>query len=469
MNIQSRFDDDDSSSFAASPGPIEQVRYACSLGALTSVIAIEGAIPITHCGPGCATKQFQALSGISGYQGGEFHVPSTNIGNKEVIFGGADRLDELITSTLKVMEAELYVVQSGCVPGLVGDDVANVVHAYQRRDVPIVFAETLGYRGTNFTGHETIVRAILDQYVAKRAGPAPKTRKGLVNVWSLLPYQNPFWRGDLTEIRRVLEGIGLEVNILFGPASEGLSEWRAIPSAELNIVLSPWLGLATARHLENVYGQPFLHQPAIPIGARATGAFLRRIGEAVGADPARVESFIAREEKEYYQYLRDFAHFYAGCTSQYRLPSEINVVGESAYVLAIAKFLVGDLGLNPGVLVVTENPAESEHAGIRAAFRDLAPGVDGEPVFEPDGHRAHDLIAKHRRVGEYPIVFGSTWEAAVAGEIGAPLVEISYPATDEVVIARSYVGYRGALQLLERTYTSVVRQSTEENPEAAGI
>ena len=54
-------------------------------------------------------------------------------------------------------------------------------------------------------------------------------------------------------------------------------------------------------------------------------------------------------------------------------------------------------------------------------------------------------------------------------EIGAPLVEISYPATDEVVIARSYVGYRGALQLLERTYTSVVRQSTEENPEAAGI
>ena len=64
-------------------------------------------------------------------------------------------------------------------------------------------------------------------------------------------------------------------------------------------------------------------------------------------------------------------------------------------------------------------------------------------------------------------MFGSTWEAAVAGEIGAPLVEISYPATDEVVIARSYVGYRGALQLLERTYTTVVRQSTEENPEAA--
>ena len=52
-------------------GAIEQVRYACTLGALASVIAIPGAVPITHCGPGCATKQFHALSGISGYQGGE--------------------------------------------------------------------------------------------------------------------------------------------------------------------------------------------------------------------------------------------------------------------------------------------------------------------------------------------------------------------------------------------------------------
>ena len=469
MNFQTRIDDDAQGNFAAPLGPIEQVRYACALGALASVIAIEGAIPITHCGPGCATKQFQALSSVSGYQGGEFHVPSTNIGNKEVIFGGADRLDELIASTLKVMEAELYVVQSGCIPGLVGDDVANVVHAYQRRDVPIVFAETLGYRGNNFTGHETVVRAILDQYVAKQAGPAPKTRKGLVNVWSLLPYQNPFWRGDLTEIRRILEGIGLEVNILFGPASRGLEEWRAIANAELNLVLAPWLGLSLAKHLEDVYGQPLLHVPAIPIGARATGAFLRQVGETIGVDPARVESFIASEEREYYHYLRDFAQFYAGCTSQYRLPSEINIVGESAYALAIAKFFVGDLGLNPGVFVLTENPPENELATIRAAFKDLAPGIDGLPVFEADGYRAHDLITKHPRVGEYPILFGSTWEGATASDIGAPLVEISYPATDEVVIARSYVGYRGALQLLERAYTTVVRQSTEENPETAAL
>jgi nitrogenase molybdenum-iron protein beta chain len=441
----------------ALPGSIEQVRYVCSLGALTSVIAIPGAIPIAHCGPGCATKQFQALSSIHAYQGGEFHVPSTNCGNREVIFGGADRLDELIATTLKVMEADLFVVQSGCIPGLVGDDVASVVEKYQRRGVPIVFAETSGYRGNNFTGHETVIRAIVDQYVGAYDGPR---EAGLVNVWSLLPYQNPFWRGDLAEIRRMLEGIGLRVNILFGPSSAGVAEWRSVPQAQFNLVLSPWLGVATARHLERKYGQPFLHVPAIPIGAKRCSAFLRQVTEFAGLDRRRTEAFIAGEEKEYYIYLRDFAAFYAGCTSQYQLPSQLVVVSESAYNLAVTAFMADQLGLVPGRQIITEAPPEAFRDDIRAQYRALAEGVSADVAFVEDGYRMHQMIRDADFAGQLPIVFGSTWEGELARDLGAPLVEISYPTTDEVVLSRAYVGYRGALALIERTYTTVVRAST---------
>jgi nitrogenase molybdenum-iron protein beta chain len=173
-----------------------------------------------------------------------------------------------------------------------------------------------------------------------------------------------------------------------------------------------------------------------------------------------VEAFIAQEEKQYYTYLRDFAGFYAGCTSQYRLPSKAIVIGESAYTLAVAKFLVGQLGLEPGPLVVTENPPEQAREAIRAQFRQLADGVGAEVVFEPDGHRIHRLVRETSFDGDLPIVFGSTWEASLADALRAPLVEIGYPCTDEVVLSRAYVGYRGALALLERTYTTVVRAST---------
>lgn len=436
---------------------LEHVRFGCTLGALTSVIAIPGAIPITHCGPGCASKQFQALSGINGYQGGEFHVPSTNLGNREVIFGGADRLDELIENTLKVMTADLWVVQSGCVPGLVGDDVASVVGKYRRRGVPIVYAETSGYHGNNYTGHEIITRAVIDQFLGADDGPK---EEGLVNVWSELPYQNPFWRGDLSEIKRVLEGIGLRVNILFGPASGGVAEWKTIPRAQFNLVLSPWLGLATARHLEEKYGQPTLHEPVIPIGAKLTGAFLRRVAEFAGLDSEKSEAFIAAEEREYYTYLRDFSAFYAGCTSQYRLPSHLIVVADSAYNLAVTKFMVDQLGLSPEHHIITENPPVEFRAEIAARFRDLGDGESTEVHFFEDGYDTYRLIEASDFTGKLPIIFGSTWEGEPAKANGLPLVEISYPATDEVVLSRAYVGYRGALALVERVYTTVVRAET---------
>lgn len=36
------------------------------------------------------------------------------------------------------------------------------------------------------------------------------------------------------------------------------------------------------------------------------------------------------------------------------------------------------------------------------------------------------------------------------------MVEVSFPASYEVVLSRTYVGYRGALALLEKIYTTVV-------------
>jgi nitrogenase molybdenum-iron protein beta chain len=181
------------------------------------------------------------------------------------VFGGADRLRELIGATLKVLDADLFVVVTGCIADLVGDDVGGVVTDFQEQGVPIVFAETGGFKGNNFTGHELIARSIIDQFVGDYDGPKDEHT---VNVWSLLPYHNTFWRGDLSEIKRLLEGIGLTVNILFGHESGGVDEWKNIPKAGFNLVLSPWLGLDTAKHLQRKYDQPFLHEPTIPIGAK---------------------------------------------------------------------------------------------------------------------------------------------------------------------------------------------------------
>lgn len=362
---------------------IEQIRYVCAIGAMHSASAIPRVIPITHCGPGCADKQYMNLAMYNGFQGGGYGggavVPSTNATEREVVFGGADRLRELIGATLKVLDADLFVVLTGCIADLVGDDVGSVVGEFQADGVPVVFAETGGFKGNNFTGHELVVRAIIDQFVGAGSGVR---RNGLVNVFSLLPFHNPFWRGDLTEIKRILDGIGLETNILFGPESGGVAEWQAIPRAGLNLVISPWLGLDVARHLEKTYGQPFLHIPVIPIGAQETGTFLRRVAAAADLDPGPVEAFIAAEETRYYKYLEHFSEFY----SEYRwgLPAKFVVTADSAYNLALTRFLINQLGLIPARQIITDNPPEEFRPAIREQYRTIAEDVATEVEFEED-------------------------------------------------------------------------------------
>jgi nitrogenase molybdenum-iron protein beta chain len=432
-------------------GPIEQARYACALGAMQSAAAIRRVIPITHCGPGCATKQYRSLTFTNGHQGGAYAAPSTNASQREVIFGGGERLGELIESTLGVLDADLFVVVTGCIPDLVGDDVGSVVRDFQRRDVPIVYAETGGFRGNNFVGHEVVTRAIIDQFVGTASGVS---EHGLVNLWSLLPYQNTFWRGDLTEIKRVLEGIGLRVNTLFGPASSGITEWQSIPRAQFNLVLSPWLGLATARHLEEKYGQPFLHIPAIPIGAKQTGEFLRQVAAFAGLAQEDVDAFISSEEETYYEYIQGFADFYA--QSRQSLPSRTAVVGDAAYVLAITKFLVRQLGLIPARQIITDDPPEEHRESIRAAFRAIDHDVSADVSFTEDGYVVQELLRETDFGNKRPLLLATGWERATARELKGYLIEIGSPATGEVVLSRANVGYRGALALIERIYSTIL-------------
>lgn len=437
---------------------IEQIRYVCAIGAMHSASAIPRVIPITHCGPGCADKQFMNVAFYNGFQGGGYGggavVPSTNATTREVVFGGAERVDELIEASLKILDADLFVVLTGCISDLVGDDIGSVVNKFRKRGVPIVLAETGGFRGNNFTGHELVTQAIIDQYVGDDAGPRETAS---VNVWSLLPYHNTFWRGDLTEIKRILEGIGLKVNILFGPDSEGITEWKNIPKAQFNLVLSPWLGLKTARHLEAKYGQPFLHVPVIPIGAKQTRSFLQTVTEFAGLDPAKTEAFIKKEEARYYRYLEDFSDFYA--EYWWGLPAKFAVIGDSAYNLALTNFLVNQLGLIPARQIITDNPPEEFREDIREYYRHIADDVSTDVEFQEDSYTIHGRLRETDFGQRPPIIFGTTWERDLTKEIKGTIVEVGFPSSYEVVLSRSYLGYRGALTLLEKIYTTVVGTS----------
>lgn len=435
---------------------ISRPRYGCALGAMYTAAAIPGVVPITHCGPGCADKQYVSLAFYNGFQGGGYSggavPPSSNISEKEVVFGGDNRLRELIQASTKIMAADLFVVLTGCIPDIVGDDIPSVVGEFQHKGVPIVYAETGGFHGNNLTGHETVVRAIIDQYIGDYSGDKVKNT---VNVWTEVPYQNTYWRGDLGEIKRILEGIGLKVNILFGHDSRGVREWLDIPKAAFNLVISPWVGLGIAEHLQAKYNQPYLHIPAIPIGALETTEFLRKVSKFAGLNPRFTEEFINKEEESYYKYLEDFSDFY----SEYwwGVPARFAVVSDSIYNLSITKFLVKQLGLISVKQIITENTPEEYKEQVREEFRNIDHDVNLEVEFLEDGYLIEESL---RTAAEKPaIIFGTTWDRDIAKELKGNIVEIGFPSSYEVVLSRSYVGYKGALSLIEKIFTVAISAS----------
>ncbi|UKK74827.1 nitrogenase component 1 [Segatella bryantii] len=438
------------------PSVISDVRYACAVGATNTVVAIKGAVPIANCSPGCQLKTTAMLTFENGFQGsiaaGGGNMPSANSTENDVVFGGIKTLDALIKSTLKIYEGDLFVVLTGCVGELIGDNVPDLVSNYQRAGYPIVYANTAGFKGNNLYGHEVVVDAIIDQFVGDYQG---EKKKGLINLWFETPYYNHNWRGDYQELARILRGAGFEVNVLFGAENPGVEAWKRIPQAQFNLVVSPWVGIKNAEHLQKKYNQPYLHIPEIPVGEEATAKFIRQVVEYAGIDKAQSEQFIRQEADIYYYYLEHFSEFFA--EYWYGMPSEFVVTADAAYALAYSKFLADQIGLIPKKVIITDNTPEKYRPAITEYFKNnISEGVSIDVEFEEDGYLVEKKIESVEFTSGKPLILGSSWELTLADKKGALFFEVATPSSETLVINRSHIGYRGALQFLERIYSASV-------------
>lgn len=438
-------------------GIISEPRFSCGISAQQTVLAIPRAIPIVHAGPGCSAKTCLFMTGSAGSQGdgyaGGNNIPSTNMSEQNVVFGGETKLTELVNSTLDVMDGDLFVIMSGCTSGIIGDDVKHVASLFSENGLPVVGAETSGFRGTTYTGHEEVISSIIDQFVGD---VEPHVRKGTVNVFASVPCQDPFWRRDLEDLKSLLTKIGLKVNILFGWDSAGVSEWRDIPNAQANIVVSPWVGVSIAKKLEAKYGTPYLHYPVFPVGARATSDFLRAVGRFCELPQAQVEAVIAREEKRYYDYFISFANFLADMFNT--LPRQAYVVADSHYGLGVADFLANDMSIEVKHVILDDEPSDEARllveSNLPAVGADVARVVD----FEADGYKIDEALRADITEKGTSIILGSTWETDVAKDTDSVMVHLSIPIDDDVVINRGFFGYDGGLRLIEEIYAGVYRR-----------
>jgi nitrogenase molybdenum-iron protein beta chain len=426
---------------------LDQPRYKCAMAAMQTVHSIPGAIPILHSGPGCGAK-LNDQEGTSGKFSPNI-FPCTSVSEKEIVFGGDGRLRETIANALKIIDAELFVVLTGCTAEIIGDDTDSVVGEFAEAEKPVILAKTPGFKGTNFEGHDWILSALFKQFLKKPA--AGKIEKGLVNIFSGPPMQDPFWLGNLRELERLVNLLGLSANTIFG-FGRGVANLAKIPQAEFNILVSPWVGLESVKILEDRFGAPYLHYPVLPIGAFETSKFLRAVGEFAGVDSAKVEDVISAQEAEYYYFIERYADVFL----ERRIMSKRFVtVADAQYSLGITKFLINDLGMIPTTQFITDNTPEQYRDLVSGEFKKLNYNLEADVEFLTDGHEIHEKIRNTDFAG-FPLILGSSWEKQLSQEIGGNYVNISYPVIERLIMNSGVAGYSGGLKLLEDIYTAAL-------------
>ena len=424
----------------------ENPKGGCVLAGINSVLgAIDRVCPIYHSGPGCCMQTTAADQGQSGHKSSRFvssvSLPSTNMLEKEVVFGGTEKLRTTVQGAIDIIDADAYFVLTGCTAGIIGDDIVSVTEEFQDKGYSVYPIETPGFVGDSNLGYETVWTTMINQVIEE---DVPKDDK-LVNIFGIIPYHDPFWSGALEEIDRILSALGLKVNTFF-TKHQGIETIRKCSGAALNIIINPWLFKGPAKKMEEKFGIPSIRVPGLFVGATDTTKFVRQVAEAMHLDQEIVDKVIAAEEEYVYDYLAQSV----GVVSWKRFA----VVADANNAVGITRYLANDFSFTPVLVIVSEPLFRQEDKDrIVAQIEDLEYANPPKVIFASDQYEINQALREEEE--EITLLIGSSNEREVALEKDIQFILAAFPMNERLVFNRTYAGYRGSLTFTEDLYDNL--------------
>jgi len=230
-------------------GSVSQ-RACVFCGSRVVLYPVADALHLVHGPIGCAAYTWDIRGSLS--SGPELHRKSfsTDLREREVIFGGETRLYRSLTELIDRYEPKAAFVYATCIVGIIGDDVAAVCKKVAaEKGIPVIPVHSEGFKGTKKDGYKAACDALGTLIGTGDIADIGKTSINILGEFNI--------GGESWIIENYYKKMGVEVvSVMTGDSR--VDKIRKAHGASLNVVQCSGSMTYLAKMMEEKYGIPYI-------------------------------------------------------------------------------------------------------------------------------------------------------------------------------------------------------------------